>query len=407
MIDYVQRLGDRVTDAWRAHDYDLDRLPELALEALREDPPHRHVDVTAILRWLATTTQLPPQPSLASRFGEAGVELYIGGDNRLLIQALFWIDGTTSIHEHAFAGAFAVLAGSSVHSEFRFAVEDRLGPGVRIGELEHRHSELLERGDVRAIRPALVHSLFHLERPSVTIVVRSIGAPGHTQQLDYRRPHVAIDRALIAPAVRRRIAALQMLAQLDAAEHDRVLQEMLACACASEAYVLLDAAIDDRLLRAPRSEHHAWLDRQLAVARARHPRLDDRIAAVFHERLRESQIIALRERVHDAELRFFLALLLNVPRRDLVLRLIERRHPGADPRDTVVRLVRALLAHRSDRDPPDDATLVLVRCLLDGLGLAAIRRRLQETSSDWSDDEIARRCSSVRASPIFAPLFTD
>jgi hypothetical protein len=38
------------------------------------------------------------------------------------IEALFWVDGTTSIHQHSFSGAFQVLAGKSIHSRYRSTV---------------------------------------------------------------------------------------------------------------------------------------------------------------------------------------------------------------------------------------------------------------------------------------------
>src|SRR5213075_397838 len=93
------------------------KFPQLAERALHEAALHQHVEVLDIVRWTLSADRLPKQ-NLEATFGNPPLTLYTCGG--FYIQALFWLDGTTSIHDHAFSGAFTVLAGSSIHSRFEF-----------------------------------------------------------------------------------------------------------------------------------------------------------------------------------------------------------------------------------------------------------------------------------------------
>src|SRR5207247_11468909 len=90
--------------------------------------------------------------------------------NGFYIDIYFWLDGTTDKHQHAFAGAFQVLLGSSIHSHYRFAVEKRINPHFSIGRLSINDVELLSAGDIKRIIPGsnYIHSLFHIDRNSAT-----------------------------------------------------------------------------------------------------------------------------------------------------------------------------------------------------------------------------------------------
>ena len=107
----------------------------------------------------------------------------------------FGSNSTTSTDEHSFDGAFAVLAGSSVHSTYMFQEAARTSTRVVVGDLVHQHSEVLKVGAVRAIRAgrSFIHSLFHMDHPSVSIVVRTLQARDMGVQYNYYAPYVGID----------------------------------------------------------------------------------------------------------------------------------------------------------------------------------------------------------------------
>jgi len=97
----------------------------------------------AILGWLAFVFislvvgfNLVPQKNLDATFGQPPITLF--HHDRFYIEALFWLSSTTSIHQHAFAGAFSVLAGSSVQARYRFEPRTGVERRLRFGHVSLR-----------------------------------------------------------------------------------------------------------------------------------------------------------------------------------------------------------------------------------------------------------------------------
>src|SRR4030095_10603662 len=106
------------------------------------------------------------------------------------IDIYYWLDGTTTIHQHGFSGAFQVFLGSSVHSQYSFEHERRITPHFSVGRVCLNSVELLKEGDIRTIIPGrrFIHSLFHLDRPSATITIRTYETPSALPQYDFLKP---------------------------------------------------------------------------------------------------------------------------------------------------------------------------------------------------------------------------
>lgn len=163
-MEFFRRLGDDLTARWRARGNREEEFPAIAAD---HNAPS-HVRPAEILDWVLQADALPYQePS------EIDLALTLYWSERFAIYALFWVDGTTLIHDHDAWGAFQVLAGSSLHTTFSFDESERVTSCVALGELKLRKLETLRQGDVRevAVGRAFIHSLFHLDRPSVTIAI--------------------------------------------------------------------------------------------------------------------------------------------------------------------------------------------------------------------------------------------
>ena len=106
-------------------------------------------------------------------FGEPPLTLF--WHSNFHIDALFWTTATTSIHGHGFVGAFQVMEGTSLQSEFEFETDTPKKGRCRIGQLRQVNASLLRTGVTQLIGGGerFIHSVFHLGFPSVTIVVRS------------------------------------------------------------------------------------------------------------------------------------------------------------------------------------------------------------------------------------------
>src|SRR5215208_5129839 len=126
-------LAALVEGRWRDKNYDDNLLPGIAAGALREADVPARVDPWAIIRWVHTTANLPRQQDPQAKFGNPPVTLFVGP--RFYIDVYYWLDSTTSIHQHSFSGAFQVLLGGSVHSRYRFAKQREINPHFLVGEI--------------------------------------------------------------------------------------------------------------------------------------------------------------------------------------------------------------------------------------------------------------------------------
>src|SRR5580698_1434849 len=117
-LDFFRDIGLTILDRWRRADFDARAFPDVASGALHDRPPSAHVDAMDVVRWVHDAPLLVPQTDIAATFGQPPVNVF--HCERFYIQVLFWLDGTTAIHQHAFSGAFHVMQGSSLESTYSF-----------------------------------------------------------------------------------------------------------------------------------------------------------------------------------------------------------------------------------------------------------------------------------------------
>jgi hypothetical protein len=219
-LEYFQRLGDTVLAQWQQRDGDPGAFADIATGALAAAPPCLHVTPDEIVRWVLRGDDIGPQKNLEATFGQPPVTVY--HHERFYIEALFWLSSTTSIHQHAFAGAFSVLAGSSVQARYDFKLRTHVERRLRFGDVSLRDVKILRAGDTERIDldGALIHSVFHLEHPSVTIVVRT-GTPLTDQpQYAYYPPSVAVDVLDRSPLTTRRLQLLELLRETASRDYE-------------------------------------------------------------------------------------------------------------------------------------------------------------------------------------------
>src|SRR4051812_26038221 len=123
-----KELGDTVLARWKRENFSLPKFPEIARAALERNPPSRKIDFATLARDFLFNEDQPPQTD--SPFGEP--ELVVYSHPRFYIQLLFWLDGTTAIHQHEFSGAFHVMHGSSIHAHYEFDKAQAITPYLRV-----------------------------------------------------------------------------------------------------------------------------------------------------------------------------------------------------------------------------------------------------------------------------------
>lgn len=357
-MEFFQSLGRLITQRWKARNYNEKIFPEIANDALTELPPYRHVNSWEIVEWATKQTTLPPQADMEAKFGDPPLTVYSGRAFR--IEALFWIRGLPAVHQHSFSGAFHVLEGSSIHSLWTFEPQHRVAVRLILGRTEFQSAEILLQGDTRPILAGdqMYHATYHLDKPSITIVVRTGSEADRQPQYTLLPPTVAYPQQDTINTVKRQNQILNMLL---ASGQSRKYQELALHFCATQdAYSLFQMLISTFVSIEDESDR----EQLLLIARLKHPELMTALEPVLRRQEISSRIGRIRQSVIARDLKFFLALLRNIPDRDIILELVQQRYPHRDPITAVVDWVDQL----SELDVLEvhfhESWLLMLRCLL-------------------------------------------
>ncbi|MDP4626300.1 MAG: hypothetical protein NWT08_14345 [Akkermansiaceae bacterium] len=400
MNPYFEKLGRTVATRWQEQNFSLAAFPELALTALNESPPCENVDLDEMIAEFLSNDEQPFQSQ--SGFGQP--ELVAFNHHRFYIQILFWLEGTTEIHQHEFSGAFHVMRGSSIHSEYDFDEAQAVTPHLRIGDLRMKHIELLETGRTIPITSGrdCIHSLFHLDTPSVTVVIRTHHDPGTGPQYNYLPPHIAIDPLHADPLTLRRQQLLDVLETLDDPDYAKFVGEMVENLDFERGFNILRYAM-------PRLQNLDEWESVLTIFQNRHGELAEGIPDTLAECLRRETLTGMRFHISDPDHRFFLALLMNVPTRKDIFAFIANRVPDQSPTETVLGWAEELIEPGdfgiSLLDATFPETLDVPMEEQSNLLIAALAQALKE---DWESKESTTENSAIQTALVdscLRPLF--
>ena len=333
MNPYFADLGKLIYGRWQEENFSLTAFPSIAAAALEEQSPSESVDLSELIREFLLSDEQPYQS--ASGFGQP--ELIVYDSPKFYIQLLFWLDGTTDIHQHEFSGAFHVMSGSSIHSEFTFEEAESITAHFRLGTLKLLKAELLETGSTVPIVSGRtgIHSLFHLETPSLTVVVRTHSDPGTGPQFTYLPPHIAVDPVQSDTLTSRRKQLLDVLERTGDEEYAQLVAEMIGRLDFERGFFILQNCITH--LRNLGVWEKIW-----AIFEQKHGRLAAPVVPTLEEIIRRDGIAAMRGSMEDVEQRFFLALLLNLEHRSDLLEMVKRKIAG-DPLEAILRWSEELI----------------------------------------------------------------
>lgn len=410
-------LGLLIESRWREVDYNEAEFPAIAAAALSEHDLPSKVTVWDVLEWGIGEYELPRQRDLRAGFADPPLTVFSG--LRFYIDVYLWFEATTTIHQHGFCGAFQVLHGSSIHSWYDFEPTRKINFFAETGMLNLKVCELLEVGAVQEILAGrrYIHSLFHLDRPSATIVVRTELSPLEQPQFNYVKPNLAIDPYFEqATAVKK----MQLAGALIRADHpgaDEMIEGWIGQSDFQTAYEILSSL--HHMLAAGQIDRMFGLDkgrerfeRFLVAAEKKHG--TDIFRGVFEYQERENAVVRQRQLVSDPELRFFIALLLNAPDREKIFSLISQRFTRVDPVEKVLDWTHDLANTRvagSDRSNvlgiPDfgEIDLFVLEQVLAGRSGDLIAEAFRAENGEPNEaHDLAGREARIRIAPIFAAL---
>ena len=406
-MNFFEQLGGRVTDAWKKQHFNDSAFAEIASAALAALPPCEHTDYREIVHWVLGTDRASPQ-DLTSGFGQPPLVLY--RNDLFYIEALFWLDASTAIHEHGFEGAFHILEGSSLHCRYDFELKNRINSRFVVGDIRLREVECLMKGDSRPILAGgqFSHSTFHLEKPTVTIVVRTRSNEEVRPQYTYLVPSVACDPVGKRQLLTRQLQLLELLHQAGEPQYQCQVRRVLGRSDIETAFWALD-------------QSHQHLDTPqfnmlLEAAEERHGDIVASFPAVFREMRRAEKISSRCRHIEKPEHRLLLGLLLGVPSRAGIFEFLRRQYDD-DPVELITRWVEEMAAAKPSDSAEanalgvhfDESSLLIFRCLLEGLSFDAVKQRLEE---EYDPEDVAAQetdlrelFSALQNSALFQPLF--
>jgi len=183
--EYFQTIGRKMHERLGNHAEPAVVFADIATAVLHEVPAPR-IDVVAMADWLTEQRPLPRQVNFASGFGQP--PLVVFETPGFYIEVLFWFPSRTSIHGHAFTGAFRVLDGYSVQVEYTYEETSAPEEAVRYGRVVPVSIEMIEQGRICPIlgEDEFIHTVAHMGHPSLTLVARTYGMKD-AQQFTYYR----------------------------------------------------------------------------------------------------------------------------------------------------------------------------------------------------------------------------
>jgi hypothetical protein len=395
-VEFFNDLGTRIAKSWSHSRYEFDALPDIATTELDRAPVHHAVDWRSLLHWVVSTDTLPPQINLDATFGEPPLTVF--WHPHFYIEALYWCTSTTAVHGHGFVGAFQVLAGTSLQSLFTFESATPSGQRCRIGQLRQTDAKLLRPGTTQQILGGedFVHSVFHLGYPSVTIVVRTFGAPPARLQYGYYRPGVAIPNDLsFDPFTRRLLQIAKLQATLQSDELQTTVATIAEKCDLSAAFTLLKG-MQPLLFQQNRAEEAT---KTVLTLGSKHGlSVISKLAEALTVEGSLDPLRRAREAVTEDDVRLFLGLLLTQQSQRFVLAQVAEYTGDANPHEKIAGWIRELANQGVLKIPADERAEQFLRRWLEA-GHPTARQ-----GDGWNDGDVAQLVAQMKGEPLLAPL---
>ena len=360
--DPLREAAEEIERAFDAHGRDLEAFPAIAtrtLEGLEGVPRPTLTDLCRSMADGGLDAQDAPY------FSDLPLTVYHRPDWRL--ELLLWNDASTDVHGHGFRGAFRVLRGGSLHARWALQEDEVYEPMLALGSAIREPLEILREGDVRTITPGLVHSLFHLERPSITLVARTHMEADVPAQVMFMPPALILRNARLVqlPHVRAYERALTLALQLDEPQAiDAWIEGLHTLRTSDAVHVCMRVA--------PVLERIGRLEAAMEALRSRH---GDALVDAVDRGVRRAQVDHelrdMRAATHEPEARLLLALLMNCHDRAELMRALDALRPGVEPTAWIEACLRTL----GDPDALMDVVLAAHQGAAPDRGVPELARR--------------------------------
>jgi hypothetical protein len=294
------------------------------------------------------------------------------------------------------------MDGSSLHSCYSFVPQRVVNSRLSIGALSRVSAELLQRGSVRPIIPGPkgAHALFHLERPSTSLVVRTHSDQRAQPQFEYHWPFYAMDPFFTNEVLTRKCQLLTLAHQYDAAALPRIAAEYLQ-------HQDFESVIRILLyMQRLNLDRPIMTDMAATVAR-RFGELGTGLEALVTSGHRDYFLYQLRQLVRDPERRLLLAFLLNRLTASEIMGIVASKYDSQTPQDLVSHWICALVGQLLGIEPTGLFVSAVSNLLQENdFHLAQVKTATEFGRSTASDlDSIGKLLHILAGSEFFKPMF--
>ncbi|MEM7602373.1 MAG: hypothetical protein AAF357_13270 [Verrucomicrobiota bacterium] len=223
-MDPFENIGIQIANQWKSDD-STDEFVRVSSDILSRSS-FDDFDIRSVLEWAGSKDLLPRQHNFQSPFGEPALTVYSG--EGFYLELLFWFTSCTAIHGHGFAGAFRVLHGHSLQTEYVFQLGSAVCEGVESGDLILNGLRLIGPGDISSISPGdeFTHCVAHLGCPSITLVARTIYTRG-VKQYSYSRSGLAWLPFHRKEDIGQRLALINTLKRIESIRYREAILELV------------------------------------------------------------------------------------------------------------------------------------------------------------------------------------
>lgn len=172
-----------------------------------------------------------------STFSDLHFQIFHNG--RFLIEILNWHGSHVNVHDHDFSGVQFQLKGDSLNVVYDFQEKESAG-ALRFGNLNVRRAEIWHEGGRSIVRAGDVdpHAVFHLSRPTTSLLVRTAPTPRLGSQSNYF-PTLAAHYYVNNDIQRKKLTGLALLERESCTDFRHTLKKFMDSQSLSENFFMM------------------------------------------------------------------------------------------------------------------------------------------------------------------------
>lgn len=239
------------------------------------------------------------------------------------VMAHLWLDGVADLHTHEWSGAFQIVCGSALQVTYRYQIENTLDKFF-VGSLDYIGTSMLRDGDSVRVVPGfeLVHGISHLPRPSLALSVRR--KSDHFNTAYDIRDTIAYPTKATPGYIKNLITLVVSSHAVSDLQGTEATRRVLKFCDLNTCFIFLKRLGETRLFTG--DQYFGILEEWSHLS---HENM--LLASSLKAHYRNQDFLAIWQRIHDWEQRFFFSILHFLPDRDTIKREIRKiKNTNAD-----------------------------------------------------------------------------